>query len=136
MTDDRWRQIERLYHLALDRSASGRAAFIADACQGDEALRREVESLLASDAEAQAFLAEPAMHLAARDLTDSAPSLVGARLSTYQISARIGAGGMGEVYRARDTKLGRDVAIKILPRLVAGDPDRVARFRREAQVLA
>src|SRR5262245_42777618 len=60
----------------------------------------------------------------------------GTRLGSYEITAKIGEGGMGEVYRARDTKLNRDVAIKILPELLASDPDRLARFRREAQVLA
>lgn len=60
----------------------------------------------------------------------------GSRLGAYEIVALIGAGGMGEVYRARDTRLGRDVAIKILPEIFASDPDRLARFKREAQVLA
>src|SRR5215467_3271935 len=64
------------------------------------------------------------------------PLIVGARLGSYEVLAAIGSGGMGEVYRARDTKLGRDVALKILPESFVHDPDRVARFRREAQVLA
>ena len=65
-----------------------------------------------------------------------APALTGRRLGVYHVQERIGAGGMGEVYRARDTRLGRDVAIKILPRVFTADPDRLARFEREARVLA
>ena len=70
-------------------------------------------------------------------MTDAgAAALTGRRLGAYQVEARLGAGGMGEVYRARDTKLGRDVAIKILPRVFTSDPERLARFEREARVLA
>ena len=62
--------------------------------------------------------------------------IVGTRLGPYEIQSALGAGGMGEVYRARDMKLGRDVAVKVLPDVFAGDPQRLARFQREAQVLA
>ena len=132
MTSDRWRRIEELYHAALARSAADRAAFLAAACAGDEELRRDVESLLASDERAEALLAESAMHAAAAN----AATLVGRQLGAYRVIAAIGAGGMGEVYRARDTALGRDVALKLLPADVVHDPERVARFRREAQLLA
>ena len=77
------------------------------------------------------------MRLRARILSPPFMSLApGSRLGPYEVSAKLGEGGMGEVYRARDTKLNRDVAIKILPAAFAGDPDRLARFQREAQVLA
>jgi len=136
MTSERWQRIEQLYHAALERGVSERGPFLDEACGPDEALRREVGTLLASDAQAQAFLAESAMHVAARDVAASAVSLAGRRLGSYELLALIGVGGMGEVYRARDTKLGRDVAVKILPESVVHDGDRVARFRREAQMLA
>ena len=97
----------------------------------------EVESLLAQQASAGGFLEDPAVAAAAQMVSEHGASLLtGRRLGAYEVHARIGAGGMGEVYRARDTKLGRDVAIKILPRLFTSDPDRLARFEREARVLA
>jgi len=137
MTSPRWEQISHLYHAALKRPVNERAVFLAEACAGDNALRREVESLLAQPASAKEFLGEPALVAAAQLVSDIGASvLTGRRLGIYQVHALLGAGGMGEVYRARDTKLGRDVAIKILPRLFTSDPDRLARFEREARVLA
>jgi serine/threonine protein kinase len=110
----RWGTIERLYHGALARSVNERAAFLAEACAGDEQLRREVESLLAQDASADAVLTRGAVVAAAGLVSDVGGSvLIGRRLGAYQILAPLGAGGMGEVYRARDTRLGREVAIKI-----------------------
>src|SRR6266540_5048433 len=139
MSASRQRQITELCHAALERNASDRAAFLREACAGDEALRQEVESLLCYEDAADGFLERPAVEEVAR-LVSSHPEsnvdLAGRRLGVYQIQARIGAGGMGEVYRARDTKLGRDVAIKILTRAFANDPERLARFEREARLLA
>ncbi|MBI3050337.1 MAG: serine/threonine protein kinase [Acidobacteria bacterium] len=148
MDAERWRQISALYHAASARPAEERAAFLAEACAGDEALRQEVEGLLNAPASAKGFLQGPA--LAAPFVTESAEGrlargggpaatrslLTGRRLGVYQLQERIGAGGMGDVYRARDTRLGRDVAIKVLPRAFTDDPDRLARFEREARVLA
>jgi eukaryotic-like serine/threonine-protein kinase len=130
MTSERWARIERLYHETLARGASERDSFLADACAGDEALRREVESLLAHDGGA-AFLSTPAV---ANGI--GGRIRIGQALGPYTISAQIGEGGMGEVYRARDTKLHRDVALKMLPLAFALDPDRLGRFEREAHVLA
>jgi eukaryotic-like serine/threonine-protein kinase len=130
MTPERWARIEQLYHEALGCDPHQRAAFLAAACAGDDALRREVESLLAHDGGA-AFLSTPAV---ASGIVEELR--VGQAVGPYLISARIGAGGMGEVYRARDTKLGRDVAIKILSGAFTADPDRLARFEREARLLA
>ena len=99
----------------------------------------EVESLLGYEDAAAPFLERPAIeHVAplAANRPESTGDLAGRRLGVYQIEARIGAGGMGEVYRARDTKLGRDVAIKVLPPHLMADADRRARFEREARVLA
>ncbi len=130
MKPDRRATIERLYHAARARPVDGRAAFLAEACAGDEGLRRDVESLLAHGS-ADGFLEQAQM------ISETRTSVVtNQRIGVYQVLAPLGAGGMGEVYRARDTRLGRDVAIKILPRAFTADPDRLARFEREARVLA
>jgi serine/threonine protein kinase/Tol biopolymer transport system component len=131
MTPERWARIERLYHEALACGANKRGSFLADACAGDDALRREVESLLLAHDGGAAFLSTPAVATGI-----GGRIRIGQVLGPYVISAQIGAGGMGEVYRARDAKLNRDVALKILPTAFALDPDRLARFTREAHVLA
>jgi serine/threonine protein kinase len=122
---------------ALDRDARERAAFVAAACAGDDTLRHEVEALLAHAQTADAFLATPVGHVAAHLLADEhrAP-LVGRQIGSYTILSRLGAGGMGEVYRARDTRLAREVAVKVVPAAFLSDPERLARFEREARVLA
>src|SRR5262245_1553501 len=124
MTPERWQEVSRIYHAALARAAPERDAFVRDACGHDDALCHEVASLLAQPS-ADGFLAAP----------PDAPLLTGRRLGQYTIGDLIGAGGMGEVYRARDETLGRDVAIKILPPRFASDPERLARFEREARLL-
>jgi Protein kinase domain/WD40-like Beta Propeller Repeat len=136
MSPERWAEVERVYHAALGRDVGERAGFVRDACAGDEELRREVEGLLAQPASGD-FLAAPAIAGAAELV--SAPGafvLTGRRIGVYQIQTLLGTGGMGEVYRARDTELGRDVAIKILPRFFRSDSERLTRFEREARVLA
>jgi eukaryotic-like serine/threonine-protein kinase len=125
MTPERWAQIEELYHAAHTRPAAERAAFLAEACRDDAALRREVESLLHEPVSNDGFLAVP-----------PPPSMIGRTIGGYDLQTLLGAGGMGEVYLAHDPKLGRDVAIKILPHSVTDDPDRLARFEREARMLA
>jgi Tol biopolymer transport system component len=136
MTPERWQQVERLYHAALERKASQRAAFLREACPGDDALRGEVESLLAQENGAS-VLEKPAIEVAAKALGgDGGPSLPGRQIGGYQVLSLLGAGGMGEVYEARDVKLGRKVAIKILPGSFANDAERLARFEREARMLA
>jgi eukaryotic-like serine/threonine-protein kinase len=137
MGPDRWATVERLYHAALTCPVEGRVAFLAKACAGDDALRHEVESLLAQGASGADALTRGAVVAAAGLISDAGTStMTGRRIGVYQILAPIGAGGMGEVYRARDTRLGRDVAIKILPAEFTSNPDRLARFEREARVLA
>ena len=129
-TPERWAKIDRLYHEALACGANERGSFLADACAGEDSLRREVESLLAHDGGA-AFLSTPPV---ANSIGGGIR--IGLAVGPYVISAQIGEGGMGEVYRARDSNLRRDVAIKILPRAFTADPDRLARFEREARLLA
>jgi eukaryotic-like serine/threonine-protein kinase len=141
MTPERWQVVKQLCNAALDREACERAAFLAQACQGDEELRREVESLLAQEKSAEGFLESPALEVAAaalamRHVGEGEPSLVGREMGSYRILSLLGAGGMGEVYRALDTKLGRNVAIKVLPAAFVRDPNRLSRFQREAKMLA
>ena len=135
MTPERWQEVERIYHVALARGERERAAFLAEACGGDAVLLREVESLLAQAGAASAFLETPAPAVGAAEHA-AARSLVGRRLGLYAIQSVLGVGGMGEVYRAHDPTLGRDVAIKVLPEVWLADPERRARFEREARMLA
>ena len=114
-----------------------RAAFLTKACAGDDGLRREVESLLAHEHKAAGFMSIPASAVAVSTVLDHAKgALVGQRFGVYAISSLIGVGGMGEVYRAHDESLGREVAIKVLPPAFTDDPARRARFEREARMLA
>ncbi len=137
MNPDRWQQISQVYHAALQRDPRDRAGFLREACGGDDTLHQEVASLLANESHAVGFLSNPALAAAAGLITSTGGTmLTGRRIGVYQIQTLLGAGGMGEVYRARDTKLGRDVAFKILPGAFTADPDRLARFEREARVLA
>ncbi len=137
MTPDRWAKIEELYHSALDRDGSDRAAFLDEACVGDEALRKEVESLLVHGQGLTNFLEEPAIGQFAKGLNRNMGQLLSGRvLGSYQIISLLGAGGMGEVYRARDTRLDRIVAIKILPQQFANRPELRERFEREARAIA
>jgi eukaryotic-like serine/threonine-protein kinase len=135
MTPERDADIERICPAALERDVAVRAAFLEEACAGDAALRREVESLLAQEPAAVGFLSTPAVGLAGGLMGDRA-SWVDRQLGPYILQARLGAGGMGEVYQAHDIKLGRDVAIKVLPEAFAHDLDRLSRFQREAKMLA
>src|SRR5271170_4577299 len=135
MESERWRQIEDLYHQASALNESRRAEFLSQACKGDEDLRREVESLLVHEKNAARFIESPAMEVAAR-LVGSESLRAGVKLDCYLVLGPLGGGGMGEVYRARDLSLKREVAIKILPAFVSQDPDRLRRFEQEAQAAA
>ena len=129
MSPDRDDRVSELYHAASAHPPEKRDAFLTDACGKDAELRAEVESRCATTARQDRFQT-PAAALAA-------PSdMLNRQLGWYTIVAPLGAGGMGEVYRARDTKLGRDVAIKILPSHFTSDPERRSRFAREARLLA
>ncbi len=139
MNNQRWRQIETLYHAALEHAPEERAAFLAEACADDSGLRREVEELLRYDGAPESVMQDNAFAAAAQELepeelSQTAPQLIpGQSIGAYKILALLGRGGMGVVYRARDERLRRDVAIKVLPASLANDDDRLLRFRQEAQ---
>jgi serine/threonine protein kinase len=120
----------------LSRQVTDRADFLRHACGGDESLRVEIESLLAHADAPLSILDLPLSGWAAAALRDSDESAIGRSVGGYQILSTLGAGGMGDVYRAHDARLQRHVAIKILPQLFASDPDRLARFEPEARILA
>ena len=130
----RWQAVKDLFDAALARPAGERAGFLDRVCAGDEALRREVESLLASDEEAKSFMETPAVAGATESFIETRTHLsVDQKISHYQIASAIGAGGMGAVYLAKDTNLGRNVALKLLPENFTADADRSRRFKQEAQ---
>jgi serine/threonine protein kinase/Tol biopolymer transport system component len=138
MTSERWKRIETLYNAAIALSPDERSAWLATACPDDDALRHEVEALLNEPMADDGFLTPRELSKAAAQLvSDLTPEAnVGRTMGDYVLQRLLGAGGMGVVYRARDTKLERNVAIKILPRAFTSNPDRLARFEREARMLA
>jgi len=135
---ERWQQVERLYHAALERGAEERATFLAEASAGDEGLRREVESLLAYEDQAEHFIESPALEVAAKTIArkQGATVVSGQMINHYKITSPLGAGGMGEVYLAEDTRLGRRVALKFLPALFTQHKRHLRRFEREARAVA
>jgi serine/threonine protein kinase/Tfp pilus assembly protein PilF len=135
---ERWQQVERLYHASLERGAEGRAAFLAEACAGDEGLRREVESLLAYEDQAENFIESPALEVAAKMMAEDQDTtvLAGQMINHYKVISPLGAGGMGEVYLAEDTRLRRRVALKFLPALFTQDKRHLRRFEQEARAIA
>jgi Tol biopolymer transport system component len=133
MKAEQWRQVEQLYHAARDRDPEQRDQFLRKAC-ADEHVRGEVESLLRCEDQADSFLEAPALDITAQAFAEGrARSMFGRVLGHYEIVAFLGAGGMGEVYRARDSRIGRDVALKLLPPGLAGDPELLRRFEQEAR---
>ena len=132
----RWRQIEEICATALEIDPAARDAYLDNACGDDRSLRREVAALLAHDDDAGHFLDASVGAIAAGVMTEPHRDLIGRALGDYEITGRLGEGGMGEVYRGRDRKLGREVAIKVLPAAFANDAERLKRFEREARFLA
>jgi len=137
VTPERWKQVNDLFHAALERDPSQRAAFLDAATGVDAALRREVESLLESHHTSHDFLETPAWGVAPELMfDDDAPNLVGRMVGPYRVTEVVGRGGMGIVYAAEDTRLGRQVALKALAPDYAADPTRRERLRREARAAA
>jgi tRNA A-37 threonylcarbamoyl transferase component Bud32 len=126
MHPERWKTVERIFHAALERGPQERAAFLDSACPNDPELRSEVESLLKETSQTASFIEPPLVR----------QSLTGCELNHYRIGPLLGQGGMAEVYRAHDTRLHRDVALKVLHSADLLDRERLERFYREAQVLA
>src|SRR5262245_7849243 len=134
MTPERYRRIGEIYRAAIEIPAEQRAEFLRTACGGDSSLRHDVELLLVHQADSNGWLDGRALHMAAEALaTTQAGAWLNRQVGHYRVLSLIGAGGMGEVYRARDTRLSRDVAIKVLPVAYSTNPEWLRRFEREAR---
>ena len=134
MKPERWKQVNDLFQSAVERAPEERAAFLDEACRGDEGLRREVETLLTSYERSANFIELPAFEVAPELVTnDKAVALVGKVIGHYRIESLIGVGGMGEVYLARDERLGRKAALKLLPGNLTTDEMQLSRFKNEAR---
>ena len=132
MTPERWQQIKALLEAALDRESHEQAAFLDEACAGDADLRAQVHALLDSHARAGDFIEAPAYEVMARSLNEK-DLPAGRVVGPYEIVATLGSGGMGDIYLATDTRLGRKVVLKALPTHFTRDPERVHRFQLEAR---
>jgi serine/threonine protein kinase len=128
MTPERWQQIRDVLEKALELAPSERSVFLNSACSFDQSLRQEVETLLASENDVRSGF----LQSSTRRVTLTS----GTKLGDYEVKSLLGSGGMGEVYRARDSRLGRDVAIKVLPPFLSADSDRLRRFEQEARATA
>ncbi|HKR15369.1 MAG TPA: protein kinase [Pyrinomonadaceae bacterium] len=141
MDRELWKQVDALLEQALEKPPEERAAFVATACPDNPALRDEVLSLLRAQSKASQFMERSAINVAAQTLVHnsnitSVMTLIGQRIDTYEVQKLLGAGGMGEVYLARDSKLDRMVALKVLPWHFVADAERLSRFQREARALS
>ena len=129
MEEDRWRQVDRIFYDLIEQKPEQRASLLDRLCADDPSLKKEVEELIHAYERSGSFLDSPAS-------ASVSGSLVGRTLGSFNVKALIGSGGMGEVYRAWDSKLKRDVAVKVLPGEFSRDPRRMSRFQREAEILA
>src|SRR5262245_8610368 len=136
MNPEKWKRVETLYFAALERPLQLRQAFLHDACQGDDELRATVEYILAADAIEDDFLSRPVLEIAAATLPPPENALAGKRIAQYEIVSMLGAGGMGEVYLAEDTRLNRKVAIKFLHPESVADLPAYSRTLNEARAAA
>ena len=129
----RWGRISAVFDEAMARDPAERPQFVRESCADEPDIRKEIESMLAEMDRPQ-LIDRPVLESVADLLANE--TLIGVQIGSYRIESPLGAGGMGEVYRATDMVLGRRVAVKMLPAMLAGDPDRLARFHREARLLA
>ena len=133
MERERWLQVDRILAAVLDLPTEGRAAFLTTACAGDEELLAEVQALVAAHDQQDLFLERSGWSDGIRLLAgDDASTVIGETLGDYRIVRRLGAGGVSEVYLAEDSRLPRQVAIKLLASCWAADHDSLQRFRQEA----
>jgi len=138
MKPEQWQQIDKLFHSMLGLEPHQRGAFLAKACAGDESLREQLEALIVAHDQAGDFIERPAMEVEARALAANPEATEsqltsGESISHYRVVLPLGSGGMGQVYLAQDTTLGRNVALKVLPTEFTRDRDRVLRFQQEAR---
>src|SRR4051794_14290515 len=129
MKADRWLEVEQLFHAALQRKPEERSRFVHQQCVGDKSLYADVESLLNSYGKDDSFFEETASVVAAEMFGD----MVGETIGPYEVLAELGSGGMGTVYLAQDMRLGRKIALKLLPPHFTHDKDRLRRFQQEAR---
>jgi serine/threonine protein kinase/Tol biopolymer transport system component len=134
MTRERYEKINELFQAALEHRPEERATFLAEACAGDEELRKDVASLICSHEQTGSFIDSPAFEAGASLLTDTRRlPVVGEQVGPYKVLSLLGRGGMGEVYLAQDFRLNRKVALKMLPAKFTSDQDKLHRFQREAR---
>jgi serine/threonine protein kinase len=134
ITHERWQRIKEIFHSAQERPPADRPDFLNQVCGDDLLIREEVEALLTADAGNENFLTSPAFEFAAGMLSDEAAEFAaGERVGRYEILCSLGAGGMGQIYLARDAQLGRNIALKLISQEFATDPRRVLRFEQEAR---
>jgi serine/threonine-protein kinase len=138
MTPAQWQRVKDLFPLALECDPATRSRYLDQACDGDADLRKALESLIADHEQVGSFIAEPAGTRAQLSSRRARRPLLptGSQIGPYELVDLLGTGGMGEVYRARDPRLGREVALKVLPSDLAGDPERRGRFLREARMVS
>jgi eukaryotic-like serine/threonine-protein kinase len=133
MTPERWRQLEAVFHDAVELQEEERAAFLAKVCGSDGQLREEAERLIAAHERKSSFIEPPVLAESVELRDDNLESLLGRYIGPYHVINQLGRGGMGEVYLAEDIRLGRKIALKMLPAAFTQNPDRVSRFEREAK---
>jgi eukaryotic-like serine/threonine-protein kinase len=134
MEPGRWAQITDIYHATIARPPEERVSFVGQQCHGDESLRRQVEAMVKSHERSDDFIETPAFAIAPELLIEvQTVDLIGQSIGHYQIESLLGVGGMGQVYLARDERLGRKVALKLLPEHLTADETQLSRFKAEAR---